>query len=183
LRAIADRYASALLDVLAAHNLAEQARQSLDDLGATVAGSSDLRLFLANPAVPRDSRVAVMEQILDAIGTDVRVRTFLQNFLQVVADHRRAALLPEIAESFTQKFNSRMGIAVAKVDSAAPLDAQERADLEQAFARVTQKKISAEYAVDPALVGGAVVRIGSVIYDGSVREQLRRLEKSLASDS
>lgn len=181
MRAIADRYASALLDVLAVHSLADQARESLNDLGATVAGSLELRLFLANPAVARDSRAAVMEQILDAIGCDVRVRPYLQNFLQVVADHRRAALLPEIAESFTAKFNRRMGIAIAKVDSASPLDAVERSELEQAFANATQRKIMAEYAVDPALVGGAVVRIGSVIYDGSVREQLRRLEKSLAA--
>lgn len=181
MKALADRYAAALLDVVMAHGLAEQARQSLDDLAATVAGSADLRAFIANPGVQRETRIAVMESILDRLGNDVRLRPYLQNFLLVIIDHRRGALLPEIAASYQSKMNERMGIAEARIESAAPLDPKERADLEQAFARVTQKKISAQYSVDPALVAGAVVRIGSVIYDGSVREQLRRLEKSLAA--
>lgn len=181
MKALADRYAAALLDVVIAHGLAEQARASINDLGATVAGSADLRSFIANPSIQRETRIAVMESILDRLGNDVRLRPYLQNFLFVIIDHRRGALLPEIAASYTRKLNERLGIAEAQVESAAPLDAKERADLEQAFARVTQKKISADYSVDPALVAGAVVRIGSVIYDGSVREQLRRLEKSLAA--
>ncbi|HET9399843.1 MAG TPA: ATP synthase F1 subunit delta [Candidatus Acidoferrales bacterium] len=181
MRALADRYAAALLDVVMAHGLAEPARASINDLGATVAGSANLRAFIANPSVQRETRIAVMESILDRLGNDVRLRPFLQNFLLVILDHRRVALLPEIAESFRRKLNERLGIAEAQVESAAALDPKERADLEQAFAQVTQKKIAAEYSVDPALVAGAVVRIGSVIYDGSVREQLRRLEKSLAA--
>jgi F-type H+-transporting ATPase subunit delta len=75
-----------------------------------------------------------------------------------------------------------LGIAVADVASAGQLSDAERGELEQAFARVTSMKIAANYAVQPELVGGAVVKIGSVIYDGSVKEQLRRMQEKLAGE-
>jgi F-type H+-transporting ATPase subunit delta len=102
--------------------------------------------------------------------------------LNVVVDHRRGALLPEIAAEYAARLNKRLGIAEVEVRSAAALEPEKRARLEQSLAQATNQKIAAGYEVDPALVGGAVVRMGSVIYDGSVREQLRRLEQSLASE-
>jgi F-type H+-transporting ATPase subunit delta len=180
LKAVADRYAEALLEVALAHGVAEPAKISVDQLGAIIDESIDLRLCLANPAVSREKKSAVMDILLSRMEVAPELRRILQNFLLVLADHRRAALLPEIAESYTERLNTKMGIAVADVASAAQLSGVERGQLEQAFARVTDMKIAASYAVDEALVGGAVVKIGSVIYDGSVKEQLRRMQEKLA---
>jgi F-type H+-transporting ATPase subunit delta len=106
----------------------------------------------------------------------------MSNFLNVIVDHRRAGILPEIAEAYAARLNQRMGIAIASVTSAGELSAQEKTRLVQGLEKSTGKKIQAHYAVDAALLGGAVVRIGSVIYDGSVKEQLRRMESALATE-
>lgn len=164
------------------HHAAEPVRAGLQDLGAVMKESSDLHLFLSNPAVSRDKKVTVMEIILDRIGVAPEARPLLRNLLNVVVDHRRAALLPEIADEYAAELNKHEGIAVAQVTSASQLEAEKRTRLETALSQVTKQKIAAGYAVDPALVGGAVVRIGDTIYDGSVEEHLRRLEQSLASE-
>jgi F-type H+-transporting ATPase subunit delta len=182
LKAIADRYAAALLDVATERGFTADAKEMLDSFSVIINESADLRQFLANPAVPHKKKIGVMQTLLDRIGIKSQARPLMENFLGVVADHRRAVLLPQIAESFTEKMHERMGIAVAKVCSAAELNERERVELERAFARVTNMKIEAHYSVEPELVGGAVVRIGSVIYDGSVKEQLKRMEEKLAGE-
>jgi F-type H+-transporting ATPase subunit delta len=106
----------------------------------------------------------------------------MQNFLSLVVEHRRAGLMPEIAVAYTAMLNKKLGIAEAAVTSAKELSAAEKKGLVQGLERATGLKISAEYAVDATLLGGATVRIGDVIYDGSVREQLRRLEAELAAE-
>ncbi len=178
MKAIADRYASALLDVAWGHGDAEAVKTNLAAFAAVVAESTDLQHFLANPAVPRESKRIVLRELLNRLGTTPT----MQNFLNVVVDHRRGGLLPEISEAYTAKLNTRLGIAEAAVTSAAELNTQEKTGLVQGLERATGLKILARYAVDPALLGGAAVRIGSVIYDGSVREQLRRLETEMAAE-
>jgi F-type H+-transporting ATPase subunit delta len=176
LKAIADRYASALLDVAQAQGSAEKVKANLDEFAAEIVESPDLQHFLENPAVLRDAKRAVLARLLALIGAS----PIMSNFLNVVVDHRRAGVLPEIAEAYTARLNDRLGIAIASVTSSSEMSAQEKARLVQGLEVTTGKKIEAQYAVDPALLGGAVVRIGSVIYDGSVKEQLRRIEAALA---
>lgn len=182
MKAIADRYATALLDVAMEHGFTADAKEMLDAFSAVIRESAELRQVLANPAVPHQKKIEVMQILLDRMSIKSQARPMMENFLGVVSDHRRGALLPEIAESYTQKMHERLGIAVAKVSSAAELNERERLELERAFARVTSMKIEAHYSVEPELVGGAVVRIGSVIYNGSVKEQLKRMEEKLAGE-
>lgn len=182
MKAIADRYATALLDVAMGRGYAADARAVLDEFCVVIRESAELRQFLATPAVSHDDKVAVMRTLMDRMGVTSQARPMMENFLGVVADHRRGGILPEIAESYTQKMNERLGIAVAQVNSAAELNASERAELERAFAGVTKKTIQANYSVEPELVGGAVVQIGSVIYDGSVKEHLKRMQEKLAGE-
>ncbi|MFZ0820252.1 MAG: ATP synthase F1 subunit delta [Candidatus Acidiferrales bacterium] len=176
MRLIADRYASALLDVAQPQGSAEKVKASLDNFAAEIIESADLQHFLENPAVPRDAKRGVLAELLALLGAS----PIMSNFLNVIVDHRRAGMLPEIAEAYTARLNQRLGIAIAAVTSAGELSAQEKTRLVQGLEKSTGKKIQAHYAVDAALLGGAVVRIGSVIYDGSVKEQLRRMESALA---
>jgi F-type H+-transporting ATPase subunit delta len=176
LKIIADRYASALLDVAVAQGSTEKVKANLEEFAAEIVESSDLRNFLENPAVSRDAKRGVLAKLLALIGAS----PIMGNFLNVVVDHRRAGVLPEISEAYTARLNERLGIAIASITSASELSAQEKSRLVHGLEVTTGKKIEAQYAVDPALLGGAVVRIGSVIYDGSVKEQLRRIEAALA---
>lgn len=179
MKAISDRYASALLDVASAQGESEKIKNVLVEFAAIVSESVDLQLFLANPGVPRESKRIVLRELLNRLGSAPQS---MQNFLDVVVDHRRAGLLPEIAAAYTARLNTKMGIAEAAVTSTNVLSAEEKSALVTGLERATRLKISAQYSVDSALLGGAVVRIGDVIYDGSVREQLRRLEAELASE-
>jgi F-type H+-transporting ATPase subunit delta len=99
----------------------------------------------------------------------------------VLIDQKRIGQIGEIAEQFRKELDQRMGIADAQVSSARALTAGEKKSLEQRLAAVTGKTVRATYAEDATLLGGAVVRIGSTVYDGSVRGQLKRIKEDLVN--
>ena len=175
---LAQRYAAALADVALEQGAAEPIRKNLEDFCEAFAGSPDLGNFLISPGVSRANKTAVIEKIAARIGAG----KIFRNFLLVLADNRRTALLPEIALAYHAVLLERMGIAEAQVTSPSELTSAQRKELNAALERLTGKKVEARYSLDPALMGGAVVRIGSTIYDGSVREQLERLRTRLASE-
>ena len=178
MRGLAQRYAAALADVALEQDAAEPIRKNLDEFCAALEGSPDLGNFLISPAVSGENKQAVIEKIAARIGAGKVFR----NFLLVVSDNRRTGLLPEIASAFHSVLLERMGVAEAQVTSAAELTAGQKKQLNAALERLTGKKVEARYSLAPALMGGAVVRIGSTVYDGSVREQLDRLRSRLASE-
>jgi len=178
LRALAQRYAAALADVAIESGTARQVKNELASFVGLLAESADLKNFLSSPALPRATKQAVIEKLLARLGAGKTLR----NFLFVVVDNRRSALLPQIQEAFEALLLSRLGVAEAQVTSPGELSAEQKTDLTGALERLTGKRVEARYALDPALIGGAVVRIGSTIYDGSVREQLNRLQATLVSE-
>jgi F-type H+-transporting ATPase subunit delta len=174
--AIAGRYARAFAEVAAEHRMdPDKTIQELEQLGALFSNHELHNVFL-NPAVPHDQKL----NLLDAIIKKIDGSRMLRNFLAVLVDHRRIGLLNEIAREFRDQLDEKMGIADAQVNSARELTASEKETLETQLAGVTGKTIRARYAEDPALLGGAVVRIGSTIYDGSVRGQLEKLKQQIA---
>lgn len=178
MKGVAQRYASALAGVTLAHQNSGQMRKELAAFLALYQESADLRTFLASPAVPRPAKQGVIEQLVARMGAGKTLR----NFLLVILENRRSPLLPQIQEAFEQELLTRLGVGEAEVVSARTLTAAEQAALVGALERITGKRIEARYQLDPGLIGGAVVRIGSTIYDGSVREQLSRLRARLASE-
>lgn len=178
MKALADRYASALADVALARGTAEETKREFAAFTAAFAESADLRNFLASPAVARASKQAVIEKLVARLGASRMVR----NLLFVMADHRRTPEIPQIYQVFEAELRARQGVAQAQVTSLAELTAAERDELQRVLERLTGKKIEARYRVDPALEGGARVQIGTTIYDGSVREQLNRMREKLASE-
>ena len=178
MKALAHRYASALVDVAIEQGKAEELKVELAGFGALLQESADLRNLLANPAVAREQKHGVIEKLIARLGASRALR----NFLFVLVDNRRAALLLQIQQAFEELLHARMGVAEAQVTSARELTAAEKTDLIKALAHLTGKRVEARYALDPDLIGGAVVRIGSTVYDGSVRQQLNRLRDRLASE-
>jgi F-type H+-transporting ATPase subunit delta len=178
LKAIAQRYARALADVVIKQGSAETVKAELWAFAQAVNDSADLRNFLANPAVAPRPKQAVIEKLVARLGGSKALR----NFLMVLVDHRRAAQLREISEAFEAELRARLGVAKAEVTSARDLNDEERQALIQTLERLTGKRVETSYALNPELIAGAQVRIGSTIYDGSVREQLNRMRSWLVSE-
>jgi F-type H+-transporting ATPase subunit delta len=172
------QYANALADVALARGAADAALKQLGDFAAAFAGSSELRNFLMSPAVPREAKHGVIEKIAGRVGAGKIIR----NFLFVIADHQRTRILPEIVAAFQDVIRQRQGIAEAEISSAVELSASQKKRFAQTLERLTGKKIDAKYSLDPTLLGGAVVRVGDTIYDGSVRNSLNEMRARLLAE-
>lgn len=176
--AVAGRYARAFAEVVIERKLDPDATVGeLNDFAALVNQSPELRNVLQNPSVEHKQKL----NLLDAIIQRMCGSKMLRNFLAVLIDHHRIRQIEEIAALLRQELDARMGIAQAQVSSARVLGAAERKDLERRLTQLTGKSIRASYGEDAKLLGGAVVRIGSTIYDGSVLGQLERIKQQIAS--
>jgi F-type H+-transporting ATPase subunit delta len=172
------RYAAALADVAVTQKNAEKVKGDLNSFAEALASSSDLRNVLLSPAISAESKQKAIARLAEAMKLTPAVR----NFVYLLIDHRRTEMLAEIQEAFETELNARMGIADARVTSAQKLSEPERQQLTAALEKRTGKKIQARFDEDEALLGGAVVRVGSTVYDGSVRERLTRLRAQLETE-
>jgi F-type H+-transporting ATPase subunit delta len=121
--------------------------------------------------------------LLDAVVAREEVSRPVRNFLAVLIDHRRIGELAEIARAVESELDARLGFAEANVTSARELTAAEKGALEEKIETMTGRKVRAHYATDRTILGGAIVRLGSAIYDGSVKGQLQRMKEQLAAES
>lgn len=178
--AVSNRYANALVDVVIGHKGAIEPHQVVTQLQAlelAIQSSNDLRNVLLSPAVTLAQKNKVMGRICEQLGMHRLVR----NFVFVVIRNRRAHLIPQMRAAFERGLDARMGVVKADISSASELKDASRVGLEAQLARLTGKRVRAQYSVDPALLGGAVARIGSTIFDGSVRGQLYTLRRKLTA--
>ncbi|MGA2337564.1 MAG: ATP synthase F1 subunit delta [Terriglobales bacterium] len=171
-------YARAFADVvMTKSNLLDPARmlQELHGIEALLKESDPLRRVLENPSIPGNSKRAVLDAITPRLGTTRQVR----NFVAIITDNRRLPLFSEILKQVEQELDDRQGFAEAQVSSARQLNDPEKQMLEVEIAKMTGKKVRARYAQDASLLGGAVVQVGSTIYDGSVKGQLEKIWEQL----
>ncbi len=176
--AVSSRYAAALADVALEQKSADRVKRDLATFTDAYDSSSDLRTSLESPAVGREAKLHVVQKIAARMDLAPAVR----NFLCVLVDNRRTEMLHEVQQAFRVELNARLGIADADVTSSRELSAEERKQLTAALEKRSGKKIEARFHEDRSLVGGAVVRVGSTVYDGSVREQLTRLREQLEAE-
>jgi F-type H+-transporting ATPase subunit delta len=175
---VTSRYARALADVIFDQKLDSQhVAQQLHAFVDLMHESHTLRIVWENPAIPAEQKRNLLDALVARTGTVKPVR----NFLAVLIDHHRIYQLEEIFRAFQHELNERLGMAEAEVISARVLLAQEKRELELQIMNITGKRVLAKYATDPRLLGGATVRLGSTIYDGSVRGQLQKLKEQLSS--
>jgi F-type H+-transporting ATPase subunit delta len=169
------RYARAFADVVINLKLdASAVRDELRSILDVITG--ELRRVWESPAITTEQK----HKVLDAIAQRAGLSAASRNFLAVLIEHRRIAMLPAIARQFELELNHRLGYTEAEIISARPLERREQQDLEARIASMTGKKVRAQYALDPKLLGGAVVKLGSTIYDGSLRGQLYRIKEQLS---
>ena len=175
LSAVSSRYARALVDVVTEPGsgiAAETATVQLRQGAAMIATSDDLRNALLSPAVSPSRKRAVVAKLID-------VHAKIRNFIYVVIDHRRVHEIPSIVEAFEFLIDEHLGFVRADVSSASALTAAQQASLQTQLSRMAGKEAKVKFKTDPALVAGVIARVGSTVYDGSVRGQLERLRASL----
>lgn len=180
LSAVATRYANALADVVTSGGGAlASVPQELRSFETALNASQELQNALITPAVPASRKKAVVSRVADVL----QLSKVSRNFLFVLIDKRRITSLSTILHSFELVLDERMGFARADVASARELSEPQRASLSAELEKLTGKKIRMHFTVDGALIGGVVARIGSTVYDGSVRGQLQTLERKLSAQS
>ena len=174
----APRYARAFAEVAESARLdVSAAQQQMLDFAGTLAGSSELREFLENPSIEMPAKLKVLDAIAARIGMFLQVR----NFIAVILEHHRLAELDEILTQYREVVDAHAGAVEARITSSRPLNDKDRAQLEAQIAKLAGARVRASYAEDAGLLGGAVVEIGSTVYDGSVRAQLQRLKHKLVN--
>jgi len=146
-------------------------------LTALVDGSKELREVWESPAIAAEQKRAVLDAIVAREGISRPVR----NFVAVLIDHRRIPWMGPIVKQFEQEVLSRMGFAQAEITSARVLTGDERRVLEAEVEKLIGKKVRGRYAQDPRVLGGAIVRVGSTIYDGSVKGQLEKIKEAMSA--
>jgi F-type H+-transporting ATPase subunit delta len=172
----APRYARAFADVAESSQLdSNAAEQQMRDFADALTTSRELREFLENPSIDMPRKLKVLDALAPRIGMYPQVR----NFIAVILDHRRLGELNDIITEFRRLADERSGITEAHITSARPLDTAARSELEAQVSKLTGGPVRASYSEDPNLLGGAVVEIGSTIYDGSLRAQLDQLKNRL----
>jgi F-type H+-transporting ATPase subunit delta len=175
---VASTYARAFADVVLSEHLdAGRAVAALLEIERLLSESMALRRVWENPAVPADQKRKLLDALVQREGIDRVVR----NLIAVLIDHRRTHFLPRIVEQLEKELDARLGFAEAQISSARELGDAEKRSLEGQMEKTTGKKIRAHYGIDPSLLGGAVVRVGSTIYDGSVKGQLEKIKEAISS--
>ena len=181
--AVTSRYARALADVVVERKLdSAKVIEQLDALAAALSSTPALRNVWENPSVPAEQKRKVLDALIKALSSsNPAADKMVRNFVAVLIDNRRIAALPEIARQFRSELLTRLGIAEAEVTTVRELGLEEKQMLEAQISKLIGKKVQARYATDRLILGGAVIRIGSTIYDGSVKGQLQRLRDVLSA--
>jgi F-type H+-transporting ATPase subunit delta len=175
---VASSYARAFADVVLDDRLdAGAAVAQLRTIAGLLDESLALRRVFENPAVPVEQKHKVLDVIVLRDGISKQAR----NLIAVLIDHRRTHFLAPIIDHLEAELDARLGFAEAEITSAHALGAAEKRELEAQVGRLTGKKVRARYEENASLLGGAVVRIGSTIYDGSVKGQLERIKEAISS--
>lgn len=176
------RYARALIDVIFDPKIGfrikpEAALSQLSDFAAAWHESVDLREVFLDPSFPVAQKVA----ILDKLNTRLKMSPPIRNFIAVLINHDRLDAFDEILTDFRHELNARLNIAEVEVTTARQLDENERKALEAQIAEMAKSGISAKFREDPSLIGGVIVKVGSTVYDDSIRGRLNRLKEELAA--
>jgi len=178
--AVSYRYDRALADAVLdprSGMTAEKAKAELRSFDELVQSSHELQNALLSPAVAPLRKRAVIARF----ASELPLTKIVRNFLYVLINRRRIGLLHDIRAAFDAEIDERSGIVRAQVTSAVPLPDPERAEMQSTLSRLTGKQVVAEFSIDQELIGGVVAKIGSTIYDGSVRGQLEQLRTRLVS--
>jgi F-type H+-transporting ATPase subunit delta len=174
---LAERYAVALFDLADERRMLDEVASDLRQLRAMLQASSDLTRLIRSPVLSRDQQGAAMGVVAERAELSPLVR----DFLAVVARNRRLFAVPAMIEAFLTKLAARRGEVNAQVTAAQSLTEAQLAALNEQLRRSIGSRVSVDVQVDPGLIGGMIVKVGSRMVDGSVRSKLQRLQLAMKS--
>ena len=176
--AFASRYARAFADVVASAHLDTAAiDRQLNDFLATWDGSRELREVFEDPSIPAPQKVAILDKMNKRLG----LQRELRNLIAVLINNDRIAHIREVAEAYRAEMQERLGIRQVEIITTRELGELERSTLIAGVAKLAGSSIEATFKLDNNILGGTVVRIGSTVYDGSIRGRLERLREALVA--
>jgi F-type H+-transporting ATPase subunit delta len=181
-RAAGVRYARALFDVALKESDVQQAGRDLEEFARIVAGHETLGRVLANPGVPAAQKRAIIDQLLQSAGTSSPI---VAKLLRLLADRDRLVLLPEIVTAYRARLMEHAKVIRVEVVTAVPLPPERATALRDGLAQATGRRaedVHLETRVDGSIIGGAITRIGSTVYDGSVTRQLEKMRDALVAN-
>jgi len=175
MRASAERYAKALLDIAINESDPETAGRDLEAFVELVQQHQDLQRALAHPVVSAAAKGAVVQQLLDRLSLSAPVG----KLLLLLASRGRLELLPDVLAVYQERLREHRHVVQAEVTTAQPLSPERTAQMRERLAAMTGRTVTLTTKVDQAIIGGVVTRIGSTVYDGSVATQLARFRERL----
>ena len=173
---MARRYAIALFDVLQKRGDQGRAERDLEGFRALLGGSAELTRVFDSPAVPASKKRAIVEALLASAGD---VTPEVRRLLLMLAERDRLGSVPDIADAYADRLRQMRGIVNAELTTAMPLPESQRAALVAALGKAAGSAVAMTERVDPAIIGGVIARVGSVVFDGSVASQLERMRRRL----
>lgn len=173
---VARRYAAALADVVLQRGEAREVQQELVAWDEMMRSNANLREVFANPTVGLDQKRSVLKRLIEI----AKPKPTTVNFLKVLLQNQRLPELDQINRRFAAVLDERAGVIAAQVTTARPVAAETQQALQTKLRNLTGKSVRIEFDTDPGMIGGLVTRIGSTIYDGSVRNQLEQIREKMA---
>lgn len=174
---LAERYATALFDLADERRMLDEIATNLRELRAMLHASGDFQRLIRSPVLSRDQQAKVIGMVAERAGLSPLVR----DFLAVVARNRRLFAVPAMIEAFLAKLAERRGEVTAEVFAAQPLSEAQLGALNEQLRRSIDSRVSVDVRVDPGLIGGLVVKLGSRMVDGSIKSKLQRLQLAMKS--
>jgi F-type H+-transporting ATPase subunit delta len=173
---VARRYASALADVVLDRGEAKEVQKELQDWSELLRANTNLQEVFRNPTIALDQKRGLLNKLIER----ARPRQTTTNFLKVLLQNQRLTELPDINRKLAEILDQRSGMVAASVTTARPVPVSSQESLKETLSALTRKKVRVDFEQDPELIGGVVTRIGSTVYDGSVRNQLQQIKEKMA---
>ncbi|HEX8998433.1 MAG TPA: ATP synthase F1 subunit delta [Blastocatellia bacterium] len=174
---IANRYARALADVITERGEMNEVVAELNDFSSLLSQHEQLRGVFASPVIPIERKRNVLNELLSRL----KLRPTSSNFLQLLLSNLRLHNLDQMLHALSRELDVRTDVVLAEVTTAREINDQEKALLRDKLKTATGKDVRLQFRTDPNLIGGVVTRIGSVIYDGSIKNQLAQMKQKLMS--
>ncbi len=172
---VARRYAAALADVVVNTNEIDSVKTELKTWEQMINANADLQTAFRNPSISQVNKEKVLENLIEK----TQPTKTTANFLRVLLRNSRLTEIGEINEKFSSVLEERRGVISAEIISARPLSENQKAEMKANLTKLTGKNVNLNFAIDETLIGGVVTRLGSTVYDGSVKTQLEELKQQM----
>lgn len=173
---VAKRYAIAIFQLAKEQNALDSFEQSLEIVRRECITNEEFIRFMNYPSVPKEKKKELLNTMFPSVREEIK------NLLYLLVDRKRQNLIPDIVDMFIEVSNEERGIADAIVTTTRPLNEDEKVAIADIFAKKVEKKtLRIQNVIDPEILGGVKIRIGNIIFDGSLKGKLDKIQRYMAT--